>query len=286
MPKVRIVTDSTADLPRELVQQYGITVVPLKVFFGSECFVDGVDLSAAEFFSRLAASRELPTTSQPSPTEFVEYYRPLIDEGADIVSIHISAQMSGTLQSAQLARTMLNYDGLEVIDSRTVSVVLGMVVLAAARAAQAGRSRAEVVALVQDIIANHRVYFMVDTLEYLQRGGRIGKAQAFLGTILNVKPLCTIVDGVIHPYEKVRGRKKAINRLVQLMAEQCQDSGPLYCFMTHGNDPGGLKSLQDLVREKLNCPEMAYSQMGAVVGTHVGPGVVGLAVCPYKYLQW
>lgn len=285
MAKVRIVTDSTADLPKELVEKYGITVVPLKVFFGSECLIDGVDLSAAEFYSRLAASKELPTTSQPSPTEFVEYYRPLIDEGADIVSIHISSHMSGTLQSAQLAKTMLGYEGLEVIDSRSVSVVLGMMVLAAARAAEAGGSRAEVAALLQNIIADHRVFFMVDTLEYLQRGGRIGKAQAFLGTILNVKPLCTILDGVINPYEKVRGRKKAINRLVQLFAEQYRDAGPLFCFMTHGNDLEGLQTLQDLVREKLNCAETAYSQMGSVVGTHVGPGIVGMAVCSQKYLR-
>ncbi|AGL00784.1 DegV family protein [Desulfoscipio gibsoniae] len=285
MAKVRIVTDSTADLPKELVEKYGITVVPLKVFFGAECFIDGVDLSAAEFFSRLVTSKELPTTSQPSPTEFVEYYHPLIDEGADIISIHISAHMSGTLQSAQLAKTMLGYDNLEIIDSRSVSVVLGMLVLAAARAAEAGCSRAEVVALLQNIISDHRIYFMVDTLEYLQRGGRIGKAQAFLGTILNVKPLCTILEGVISPYEKVRGRKKAINRLVQLLAEQYRDAGPLFCFMTHGNDPEGLQYLQNLVRDKLNCVEMMHSQMGSVVSTHVGPGILGIVVCPQKYTQ-
>ncbi len=285
MAKVRIVTDSTADLPKELVQKYGITVVPLKVFFGAQCFTDGVDLSAADFYSRLVVSKELPTTSQPSPTEFVEYYRPFVDDGADIVSIHLSSQMSGTLQSAQLAKTMLNYNGLEVVDSRTVSVVLGMMVLAAARAAEAGRSRAEIVALVQDIIADHRVYFMVDTLEYLRRGGRIGKAQAFLGTILNVKPLCTVLEGVINPYEKVRGSKKAINRLVYLFAEQYRDAGPLFCFMAHGNDPEGLQYMQNLAREKLNCMEILHSQMGSVVGTHVGPGILGIAVCPQKYMQ-
>ncbi len=285
MAKVRIVTDSTADLPKELVEKYSITVVPLKVFFGTQCFIDGVDLSAAEFNNRLVASKELPTTSQPSPTEFIEYYRPLVDDGADIVSIHISAQMSGTLQSAQLAKTMLNYDGLEVVDSRGVSVALGMLVLAAARAAEAGRSRAEVLTLVQDIIADHRVYFMVDTLEYLQRGGRIGKAHAFLGTILNVKPVCTILDGVINPYEKVRGRKKAINRLVQLFSEQYRDAGPLFCFITHGNDPEGLQYLQGLVQEKLECQEILHSQMGSVVVTHAGPGFLGIVVCPQKYMQ-
>ncbi|KAF1084121.1 DegV domain-containing protein [Sporotomaculum syntrophicum] len=285
MAKVRIVTDSTADLPQELVNKHNITVVPLKVYFGVQCYIDGVDLSAPEFYSRLVASKDLPTTSQPSPTEFVTYYRPLVDQGEDIVSIHISAALSGTLQSAQLAKTMLNYSGLEIVDSRAVSVVLGMLVLAAARAAEAGRSRAEVVALVQDIIAAHRVYFMVDTLEYLQRGGRIGKAKAFLGTILNVKPVCTIIDGVINPYEKVRGRNKAVSRLVQLLAEQYRDTGPLFCFMAHGNDPGGMQFLDGVVREKLDCREILSSQMGSVVGTHAGPGILGIVVCPYKYMH-
>lgn len=284
MAKVRIVTDSTADLPPELVEQYGITVVPLKVFFGSDYFLDGIDLTKEEFFQRMAASKELPTTSQPTPNEFAEAYRPLVEEGADIVSIHISSHMSGTVQSAQLAKTMLNYDGLEVIDSQAVSVLLGMVVLGAARAAEAGHSRAEVVALAHSIMANHKVYFMVDTLEYLQRGGRIGKAQAFLGTVLNVKPVCTIKEGIIYPYEKVRGRKKALGRMVQLLAGGFNGE-PLFCFMTHGNDPEGLEYTKGLVREQLNCAEIMDCQMGSVVGTHAGPGIIGVAICPLRMMQ-
>jgi DegV family protein with EDD domain len=285
MARVRIVTDSTADLPADVVSKYGITVVPLKVFFGSECFLDGVDLKTGEFYRRLESSRELPTTSQPSPAEFIEYYRPLAEEGADIVSIHISAHMSGTVQSARLAKTMLKYDRLAVIDSRTVSVVLGMIVLGAARAAAAGCSLAEVTALVDKMIADHRVYFMVDTLEYLQRGGRIGKARAFLGTILNVKPVCTIREGIICPHEKVRGRKKAVNRLVRLVGESFPDTEPLFCFLTHGSDPEGLQELQKLLQAGLNCAEIMTSRLGAVVGTHVGPGVLGLGVCRYNYLD-
>jgi DegV family protein with EDD domain len=286
MAKVHIVTDSTADLPAEQLKRYGITVVPLKVFFGPECYLDGVDLQPRAFFEKLATSKELPTTSQPSPTEFAEHYRPWLEQGADIVSIHISSLMSGTIQSAQLAKSMLGYQGLEVIDSRGVSILLGMMVLGAARAAAAGLSRAEVAAVVRNIMVDHRVYFMVDTLDYLQRGGRIGKAQAFLGTVLNVKPVLTIRDGLIHPYEKVRGRKKAINRLVQLVQENYRDAGPLFVFLTHGNDPEGLQSLRELVQEKLDCAEMMYTQMGAVVGTHVGPGIVGMALCPQKYMQF
>lgn len=286
MAKVHIVTDSTADLPAELLAQYGITVVPLKVFFGPECYLDGVDLQPSAFFEKLAASRELPTTSQPSPTEFAEHYRPWLEQGAEIVSIHISALMSGTIQSAQLAKSMLDYSGLEVIDSRGVSIVLGMMVLAAARAAAAGLSRDGVAAVVRNIMADHRVYFMVDTLDYLQRGGRIGKAQAFLGTVLNVKPVLTIWDGLIHPYEKVRGRKKAINRLIQLAQENYRDAGPLFAFLAHGNDPDGLRSMRELVREKLDCAEVLHTQLGAVVGTHSGPGILGIALCPQKYMRF
>ncbi|SFH31964.1 EDD domain protein, DegV family [Desulfotomaculum arcticum] len=285
MSKVHIVTDSTADLPKQLVDQYDISVVPLKVFFGSECFLDGVELNSSDFFTRLARSKELPTTSQPSPAEFTDFYRTWVDNAADIVSIHISAHMSGTMQSAQLAKKMLDYEGLEVVDSQSVSIVLGMMVLAAARAAAAGLSREEIMTLLRNIMSNHRVYFMVDTLEYLQRGGRIGRAQAFLGTVLNVKPVLTIREGLIHPHEKIRGRKKAINRLVQLMSESYGDS-PLFCFLTHGNDLEGLQALQDLVKSKLNCVEIMDNRLGSVVGTHVGPGLLGLAVCPYKYVNF
>ncbi|KJS10629.1 MAG: degV family protein [Peptococcaceae bacterium BRH_c8a] len=284
MAKVRIVTDSTADLPQDLVDKYDITVVPLKVFFGSVCFQDGIDLTKKEFFQRMASSKELPTTSQPTPAEFAEVYRPMMEEGAETVSIHISSLMSGTVQSAQLARTMLNYEGLEVIDSRAVSVVLGMVVLSAARAAQAGYSRSEVVALVHSIMANHKIYFMVDTLEYLQRGGRIGKAQAFLGTVLNVKPVCTIKEGVIYPQEKVRGRKKALGRMVQLLSEGFNDE-IVFCFLTHGNDPEGLEYTRELVRDQLNCGEIIECQMGSVVGTHAGPGIQGVALCRINFMQ-
>ncbi|MCG8400775.1 MAG: DegV family EDD domain-containing protein, partial [Firmicutes bacterium] len=146
-------------------------------------------------------------------------------------------------------------------------------------------SRSEVAALARSIIVNYRIYFVVDTLEYLQRGGRIGKAQAFLGTVLNVKPVCTIKDGIIFPHEKVRGRKKAIDRMVQLLSDGFDGDGPVFCFMTHGNDPDGMEYLQGLVRERLNCSEIFESQMGSVVGTHVGPGVLGVSVCPAEYLQ-
>jgi len=278
LPEVRIVTDSTADIPGELAEEYNITVVPLKVFFEEEVFRDGVDLTPGEFFQKLGSSTVLPTTSQPTPAEFEEYYRPLMDREASIISIHISSRMSGTFQSAKLAKKIVDYEDLEIIDSQVVSVPLAMMVVAAARAARAGKTRDEILEMIHGMMKNQHTYFMVDTLEYLQRGGRIGKAQAFLGTLLNVKPVLHLKEGLIHPYEKVRGRNKALNRLVQVAEENFKD-GKVWVYLTHGNDPETLDKLRRKVEEKLNCTEIWENQLGSVVGAHVGPGVAGFAIC-------
>lgn len=276
MSFVRIVTDSTADLPASIVKEYGITVVPLKVFFGEEVYLDGVTLHNREFYQKMAASKDLPTTSQPSPAEFVAHYEPLIKEGAKIISIHISAAMSGTMQSALLAKTMLNYDGLEILDSLTVSVGLGQMVLAAARAAREGHSRDEIISLVRGIMADQQVFFMADTLDNLQRGGRIGKAQAFFGSLLNIKPILTFKDGYVYPHEKVRGRLKAMDRLTQIAYERVQGD-PVQCMLVHSNDSAAIKQLQDKMLARLNITEIIVCELGPVVGTHGGPGIVGFA---------
>lgn len=218
MGKMRIVTDSTADLPEDIIKRYNITVVPLKVFFGQEVLLDGVEITPGRFFERQVAG-EISSTSQPSPAEFVDFYKPMADAGDEIISVHISGHLSGTVQSANLARTMLKYDGLEVVDSGVTSVALGLLVLNAARAVEAGRSKEQVLEMICSMKEEIEVYFMVDSLEYLQRGGRIGKAQAFLGTLLNVKPILMLEGGLICPFEKVRGRSKALGRLLSVERE-------------------------------------------------------------------
>jgi len=278
MPGVKIVTDSTADIPAELAREYNITVVPLKVFFGDEVFRDGVDLTPGSFFQKLEKCTTLPTTSQPTPAEFQEYYRPLIEKESSIISIHISSRMSGTFQSAQLAKKIMGCQDLEIIDSQTVSVPLAMMVFAAAKVARAGGTKEEILLLLRRIMENQQTHFVVDTLDYLQRGGRIGKAQAFWGTLLNVKPLLYIREGEIHPREKVRGMNKALNRLVQVAREQFKDEKVLV-YLTHGNEPEILGKLRNKAVEQLNCVESWENQLGPVVGTHVGPGVVGFAIC-------
>ncbi|HBV98156.1 MAG: degV family protein [Peptococcaceae bacterium BICA1-7] len=281
MGKLRIVTDSTADLPDDIVQRYNITVVPLKVFFGEEVYLDRVEITSEEFFRR-QTNGETSSTSQPSPAEFVEYYTPLVKGGDEIISIHISSLMSGTVQSANLARTMLNYPGLEVIDSGMAGVPLGILVLNAARAAEEGKSGEEIKGLISRWLSELEVYFMVDSLEYLQRGGRIGKAQAFLGTLLNVKPLLTINGGLVSPYEKVRGKSKALARIISILGDKFGYGARLQCLVTHGDFPEGAEELKKGLRENFNCAEIIDTRLGTVVGTHVGPSLAGCVCLPVK----
>ncbi len=279
MGRISIVTDSTADLSGDIVRRYNITVVPLKVFFGQEVFLDGVEITPDEFFRRQVAG-EISSTSQPSPAEFVDHYGPLVDAGDEILSIHISSLMSGTVQSANLAKTILNYPGLEIVDSGLVSVAMGLMVLNLARAAEAGKTMSELLVMTEKMKRELSVYFMVDSLEYLQRGGRIGKAQAFLGTLLNVKPILTVKDGLVHPHEKVRGRSRACARLISIMEEKYGRGRKLQCWITHGDFPEGLQEVGKGMPERFDCAELITGRLGPVVGTHTGPGLVGMACLP------
>ncbi|MCL6634163.1 MAG: DegV family protein [Peptococcaceae bacterium] len=280
MSGIKIVTDSTADLPKRLVAEYGITVVPLKVIFeGDEPLRDGVDIETEQFYHRQIQKKEMSRTSQPTPAEFALAYSELAAGGNSIISIHISAGMSGTYQSAVMAKELLPGADIEVIDSRVVSLALGLLVLEAARAAKEGKSKEEILKDIDRMISEMQVYFVVDTLEYLARGGRIGKAQAFLGTILNVKPILYLKDGLIHPYEKVRGKARAIERLAQIAGEKAGRQ-KVKCALVHGMDPDGMEQLRLKIANKLNYDSLVTSTLGAVVGTHVGPGVVGFIFIP------
>ncbi|MFZ5652314.1 MAG: DegV family protein [Bacillota bacterium] len=281
MRRISIVTDSTADLPEDIVKRYNITVVPLKVFLGQEVLLDGVEITPDQFFRRQVAG-EISSTSQPSPAEFVDYYKPMADAGSHIISIHISGHLSGTVQSANLARTMLKYDGLEVVDSGVTSVALGLLVLNAARAVEAGRSKEQVMAMIEEMKREIKVYFMVDSLEYLQRGGRIGRAQAFLGTLLNVKPILMLEGGLICPFEKARGRSKALGRLLSIQKEKFGEGG-IQAWVVHGDFHEGMEEVKRGLVENINCTEILTGRLGPVVGTHTGPGLVGIACLPAKY---
>ncbi len=278
MNQVQIVTDSTADLPEKLVNDYNIAVVPLKVIFdGKVVYRDGVDISTEQFYQRLVEKRETATTSQPTPGEFVSVYTSL--SAKSIISIHLSSLMSGTSQSARIAREMIPGADIEVVDSESASMGLGLIVLEAARAAARGMTKGEILKIISDLKARLQAYFIVDSLEYLARGGRIGRAKAFLGTVLNIKPLLYLSEGQIQPYERVSGKTKALERLAQVVEEKVAGQ-KIMCSIVHGMDPEGMEKFCQMIKTRLPCAEPVISKLGAVVGAHTGPGVVGMVFAP------
>ncbi len=270
---VRIVTDSTADVAPALKSAWDLTVVPLTVHMGGETYRDAVDLTAQQFYERLAREKELPRTSQPSPALFEDAYRSLLDAGYDVASIHISSGLSGTYNSATIAAQHFPKECIRVLDSRIVSLAHLLVVRRAALLAQQGADLDTVAdAAVQD--AEHGGLFaMVNTLEYLQRGGRIGGLSAFLGGLLSVKPILGLKEGKVIAVERVRTRPKALDRLVRLIADQQPFSGPI--IVGHGNDLEGGEQLRKKLAEALPGVEILTGEIGPVVGTHAGPHAVG-----------
>lgn len=278
MSRIQIVTDSTADVPPALVSAYGIKIVPLRILFEQDAYRDGVDLSLNDFYSRLKLQPS--STSQPSPGAFADIYRPHVAQQDTVISIHISAAMSGTYQSAVLAKSMFPGADIKVIDSRLTSIGLGLIVVAAARAAADGKTKGEILHLINWLTDHTRVYFMVDTLDYLQRGGRIGPASAFLGTLLKIKPLLKLQDGVVTPHERVRGRRKCLNRIAGIAGAYREQHGELVYAWLHGDAPVLGSDLRDKLFSRLGCEAVFASRAGAVIGTHTGPSVVGAAFHP------
>lgn len=279
---VRIVTDSTADIPRDQAGAAGITVVPLTVFFGDEAYLDGVDLDNAGFYQKLSTSKTLPRTSQPSPAAFQQAYTRLIDEGADaILSIHLSAKLSGTYQSACTARDTLpdtvKKIPIDIIDSQTISVGMSWAILLAAREAREGVGLAEMKAHLLDRLARTRILAVLDTLEYVKRGGRIGGARAFLGNMLSVKPIISLKDGEVVPVEQPRTRSKAYARVAQLVQEM---GGVEHISIAESNDEVGQQLAQ--VIKTVYAGELPIYRLGAALGTHTGPGTAAVAVVSAK----
>lgn len=275
---VRIVTDSTVDIPMEQAAAAGITVVPLAVFFGDEAYLDGIELDNAGFYQKLQANKVLPTTSQPSPAKFHEAYTRLIEEGADgILSIHLSSHLSGTYQSAHNASQSLPEDlrkvPIEVIDSLTISAGMSRAVFLAAREAREGLSLEEIKAHVLDELAHTTILAVLDTLEYVRRSGRIGGASAMLGNMLSVKPIISLKDGAVVPVERPRTRSKAFARIAQLIA----DMAPIEAIsIAESNEEIG-QQLSEALKETYT-GEVPRYKLGAALGTHTGPGTVAVAV--------
>jgi DegV family protein with EDD domain len=270
-----IVIDSTADFPDAAERFPNWRVVPLYVNFGTESFRDGVDLTAAEFYARLPTAATLPTTSQPTPADFLLCYREL--GGYDrVLSLHIGATFSGTFQSAGTAAAELGDGRVRTIDSETASAAITMLALAIQRRLERGTTDEEVDALVEAYEPAHGLLFTVDTLEFLARGGRIGRAKAFAGELLHVKPILSIRDGEVLPVKRVRGNRKAFQEFVDALESQTRDSPTLRVGIAHAAAPERAAELVKMVRDLRPQAQIEIETMlGAVIGAHAGPGTVG-----------
>jgi len=276
--KVAIVTDSTAYLPEELAKQYNISITPLSVIWGEEVQRDGVDILPHQFYERLSTSKVMPTTSQVTPVAMHDTFKGLLDQGYDVLGIFISSKISGTIQSAMQALEMLPdaTSKIAIVDSLLTTMAMGMPVLTAARAAHAGESLVECQKVAENACRNSGVFFLVETLEFLRRGGRIGGAQALLGTVLNIKPILELREGHIEPADKVRTRQKAIQRVVELTSERIQGRTPVRLAVTHANAEADAEILLKVAQAELNPIETFSSPLSPVIGTHAGPGTVAL----------
>jgi len=279
MSKVAIVTDSTAYIPEMLLKELDITVVPLNLIWGEESFEDGVDIMPNEFYRRLANSKSFPTTSQPSILSMKNKFEDLVSRGFDVLGIFISSKLSGTVESALQARELMQkgQDKIAILDSLATTMALGWPVLTAARAAKAGEKLLGCHKLAEKARDQTGVMFVVETLEYLRRGGRIGGAQAMLGTILNIKPLLELQDGRIESVEKIRTKEKALNRMLDLIEEKISGQTPVRVATVHANVEAEALSLLETAKQRFHPVESLHGPLSPVIGTHAGPGTVALA---------
>lgn len=282
MTKVGIVTDSTCDLGPEALAELGVTMVPLKVLFGDTTYLDWIEIQPAEFYRKLADAPLPPKTSQPSPAEFSAAYRDLAEQGCEaIVSIHLSSVLSGTHQSAVLAAADSPVP-VHVVDTRNVSHAVGLIVKAAVEARDGGATAQEVADLAESLSAKTRLFFVLDTLEFLVKGGRAGKAQGLAASLLNIKPVLTVnAEGVVEPFKKLKGRKKAIATLAAHVADEAKTHGRLRVALLHACvDDCGAELVAELERAGADIEIVSDGLVGSVIGTYAGPQAIGCAYYP------
>jgi DegV family protein with EDD domain len=278
MSKIALVTDSTSYLPPELVQRYQITVAPLVLIWGSEAFEDGVDIQPSEFYTRLKTATVMPTTSQVTIPKFSEIYKQLLDQDYQVLALLISEKLSGTINSAVQAKSLLPDDApIEIFDSQSTAMALGFQVLAVARAIEEGASMSEALKVAEQARQSTGLVFAVNTLEFLHRGGRIGTGSRFLGAALNIKPILELRDGKVEAVERVRTRAKSLNRLIELVEEKAGGRTPLRLSTLNANVPEEAHALLEEATARLGAIEKIDSELSPVIGTHAGPGTIGLA---------
>ena len=276
MSKVAIVTDSTAYIPLEMAKPYPITVIPQVLIWGPETLRDGVDIQPVEFYTRLAKATVMPSTSQASPADFEKVFRSLLDQGFDVLAITISGLLSGTMDSAIQAQRALEGKPIELVDLHTTAMAMGFQVLAAAKAAAQGAGLAECKAIAEAARERTGVVITFETLEFLHRGGRIGGAQRYLATALNIKPILELTGGRLEPVEKVRTRGKAMNRLVELVGVRTGGQKPMRISVLHANAQQEAQNLLEQVKNTYQVIDGSVTDVSPVIGTHAGPGTVGI----------
>ena len=279
MSKTAIVTDSTAWLPKDLLAKYNITVAPQVLIWGEETLNDGVDIQPEEFYARIKTAKVMPTTSQVSIVTMQNIFSGLLDNGFDVLGVFVSSKLSGTIQSALQGREMLDKgaEKVHVVDSLSTAMAMGFQVLAAARAVADGASMAEAKAVAEKARDHTGVYFAVETLEFLHRGGRIGGAARLIGTALNMKPVLAVIDGRVEAIERIRTKGKALDRVLELVAEKTRGQSPIRLASLHAHAPDEARALLDRAAKAMNAAESILTEVSPVVGNHAGPGTVGLA---------
>lgn len=276
MAKPAFVTDSTSYIPPNQIQQFGVKVIPQVLIWDEQTLLDGVDIQPTAFYERLRDSETMPTTSQATIGAFKEIFEPFVSEGRPILALLISDKLSGTIQSAEQAKAMFPDATIVIIDSESAAMAMGFQVLAAARASRDGKSFEEVTELARSAKEHTGVVLVVDTLEFLHRGGRIGGASRLLGTALNLKPILELQDGVIEAVDRVRTRSKAQARLLDLLEERIAGRPNLRLAVMHAAAEPEARDLLDAAAKRFDPIETVFSEVSPVVGAHLGPGALGM----------
>ena len=273
---IRIITDSTSDIPLDQQEKLGIEIVSLSVRFGNEEYLDGVNLTKEDFYKKLSQCEKLPTTAQVNPDRFAEVFRKYTDNADEVIGIFISSKLSGTFQSAEIAKKMLNDNNIFLVDSLSATFGLALLVYEAVKMRNDGHSAKEIYSAIKKLTGRLKFYAVVDTLKYLKMGGRLSSSSAFLGTILHIKPIISIAGGEIVPFDKKKGLKAAAECIAQKLAEVKPDTGYQILFGDSAA-PDLTKMLKDAVSATVDIGNSEAIAIGAVVGTHAGPGCAGVA---------
>lgn len=273
---IRIITDSTSDINHEKAAELGIIIVPLTVHFGSQSYRDGIDITKDEFYKKLAVAETLPNTSQVNPDVFAKLFQRYIDEGDEIVGVFISTDMSGTCQSAFIAREMVSQEKIHIVDSRSTTFGMAILIHVAVQMRDQGKNAAQIAETLTGLTKRLRLLAVVDTLKYLKMGGRISSATAFVGGILGINPLIAIKDGKVESIGRARGKKSGMDQILEKIRIEPIDTAYPASF-GHSNTPEDLRECISFFTRNLNIPQYFTGDIGITVGTHIGPGAVGIS---------